>query len=102
MNRRQKMKRMKQELEWYKNHIVRPKTIYPRSEYDIQTYAVTRTFSAEDANILRDKGIHEYLAKDFIDMVRENMEVEVAELWSIDGSAYKYDAILRIAKPYIR
>lgn len=98
MNRRQKMKRMKQKLEWYQNRdsVERP-VLYPSAPYEIRTLAVDRMFSREDAEILGEDRIRDILAEDLLEGVNEAIEVSSYDAGFGYSDARHFRAELKVA-----
>lgn len=82
MNRRQKMKRMKQELEWYKKQLVPTREVAVDSRrYDIVDIAAKQIFSKEE--------IMFYDEIDMIDILTRKVTSCVDEYIEFKGPIYK-------------
>lgn len=100
MNNRQKMKRMKQELEQLRKELsVRSHALYTCELYDIRTMVVDRMFSREDETILGKDGIRDILAEDLLDDVNEVLAISRYNTGFGYSEACHYRAELKVAVP---
>lgn len=101
MNRRQKMKRMKQKLEWYQSHgtALKPTVVYPSERYEIRTFVAERIFSIEEVEFLGEDDIHDILAEDLLEGVKEVMDIRSYCGVSKYAEAHYYRAELKVASP---
>ena len=100
MNRRQKMKKLKRELEQLRKELsVSGPALYRCELYDIRTMVVDRMFSREDETILGKDGIRDILAEDLLDAVNEVMEISRYNARFGYSEAYHYRAELKVAVP---
>lgn len=93
MNRRQKMKRMKQELAWYKKQM--NPVIEVGEPYVIRPlYANVELVGSGNEEI-----VHKMLANRLTDAVSTYMEVEIPKIYThpIAGEVWRYRASIKIA-----
>ena len=81
-----------------KEHIRIQPIVVQKQDRKIETYAVKRTFHIDEAAMLKDEGIHNILAKDFLPAVKELMDVEYVRP-DMFNAAYIYEARLDFVKP---
>lgn len=79
-------------------HIRIQPVIVERRDRKTETYVVNRAFAMEEAAMLKDEGIHDILAKDFIPAVKDMMDVEYVGQ-DMFNAAYIYEARLDFVKP---
>lgn len=79
-------------------HIRIQPIVVQKQDRKIETYAVKRTFHIDEAAMLKDEGIHNILAKDFLPAVKEMMDVEYVGP-DMFNAAYIYEAKLDFVKP---
>lgn len=100
MNRRQKMKKLKRELQQLRKELsVRSPALYRCELYDIRTMVVDRMFSREDETILGKDRIRNILAEDLLDDVNEVMEISRYNTGFGYSEACHYRAELKVAVP---
>lgn len=78
MNRRQKMKRMKQELEWYKKQMVPTHEVgYDSRQMKVETLCASQYYSKSHVDYLysmNPEGLVERIREDFIDSLASGLE----------------------------
>ena len=101
MNRRQKMKRMKQELEWYKKQMVPTREVgVDMREMRVETLRVV-DYAVDRGNGLPEHAIVSYLMKGFRPHLRPYLTIHKEEVPSNEfGRKYRYSAELRVVVPH--
>lgn len=101
MNRRQKIKKLKRELEWYKKYhpVGKMNVVYPSVPYEIRTLVAERVFQEQDMKFLNEEDIRYLLAKDLLEGVKDVMDVQCYRGISECSEARHYRAEIQVAIP---
>lgn len=94
-NLRTKNKRLKQELEMYKNHTVRPTFVYDRP--NVETIMAKRIFPEEDLPFVNEKVARNLLIEDLREEIGECMEISSQPSAYIPGGVM-YTGKLRLVR----
>lgn len=103
MNRRQKMKRMKQELEWYKSQCVPVREVrYDSRQYDIQRFCANVELVKDLTPYPDEEIVHKMLANRLTEVISKHMEVEgpVSYIHPIAGEMLRCRASIKLVVPY--
>ncbi len=92
MNARQKVKRLKREIEFYKKEVVKPKIIV-RS--DMCKHRAVCYIHPEDVHLLGDPKFSDLvsgsLAREFVPVIRDNMRIEDRDMFEGRGKVATFD-----------
>lgn len=96
MNLRQKNKKLKRELEYYKKRMINPAVISEYNSYDIRTFVMERVVREEELEFFNKDDLVDILSRDLLDRIQDIVEVS-----NIGRTAYgvRYRAELKVAVP---
>ena len=94
MNLRQKNKKLKRELEYYKKRMINPAGEH--NSYDIRTFVMERVVREEELEFFDKDDLVDILSRDLLDRIQDIVEVS-----NIGRTAYgvRYRAELKVAVP---
>jgi hypothetical protein len=101
MNLRQKHKKLKQELEWYKKQMVPTREVrFDSRQMRVETLGVVHDFDIDRLQGATDDYIYDVLTRDFLPAIRANMSVDIPEVRRDFGVPYyRYRASIKVVVP---